>query len=217
MVWGSVVINGIDSCCLLLNIVQRNQKLEDRKKTCGVLHNTDHRLQCNEFVLGAVPWSLDASQNYFCCMLGQRSLKPINPGMSRENQYESDPYPRACLSCCVMCCCGLQVCAFLIVKFFHLYLLLLNKNFSLFLIIFFQYITCEVRKPLFGYHKFLENRFHFILFIYPSLLVFSSNPNFLCLQIIELFNQWIVHHYCHGETQVPCLTCNLSKIWTHTV
>ena len=64
--------------------------------------------------------SLDASQNVFGTS-GQRSLEPVNPGISGANQYKSGPYTRACLRSCVMCCCGLKVCAFLIVKFFQVW------------------------------------------------------------------------------------------------
>ena len=72
------------------------------------------KLQYNE----VVQLSLDASQNVFGTS-GQRSLEPVNPGISGANQYESGPYRRACLRSCVMCCCVLKVCAFLIVKFFQ--------------------------------------------------------------------------------------------------
>jgi len=109
------------------------------------MRSTDHGLQCNEFCCGAVPWSLNASQKIFMAH-GDTSLKPINPGMSRENLYESDPFPRACLSSCVMFC-GLQMCAFLIVNFFHFYLLLLTQNCSLFLTIFLSISHVKCASP----------------------------------------------------------------------
>jgi hypothetical protein len=88
-------------------------------------------------------------------------FKLINQGISEANQYESDPYPRACLSCCVMCC-GLKVCAFL-TKFLPLLFSFVNSESFLIFNSFPQDITCKVRKPLFRNHKFLESMFPFIL------------------------------------------------------
>ena len=134
-------------------------KLEYRK-TYRVLWNTDHRLQCNEFVLGLFHghWMLP---KIFFWEIRKVVFKPINQGISEADQYESDPYPRACLTCYVMCC-DLKECAFLTVNFFHFYFLLLTQNLFLFFILFLS-IWREVRKPLFGNHKFLESRFPFIL------------------------------------------------------
>jgi hypothetical protein len=124
-------------------------------------------------------------QNDFCGLSGQRSLKPINPGMSRENRYESDPYPRACLSCCVMCCCGLQVCDFLIVKFFHFYLLLLNKHFFLFLINFFSISHVKCASPCLDITNFWKAGSIFYCSYIPPFLHSTEIQNFCVNRLLN--------------------------------
>jgi len=109
----------------------------------------------------------------FFGVLRQRSLKPINLEILGANLYDLGPFKDQFVLFIylfilkyipwifhVMCFGGLKVCAFLIVRFFHFSFV----NSGIFVFNSFpQYITCEVHKPLFGNHKFLESRFPFIL------------------------------------------------------